>query len=82
MLITVCNGFPSLFLYAEYSKFPSSSINAILLVVEPASIPRKQFPLNFAKSLFGTVCLLCLSLNSLYSSSIVNSGFKESSVVS
>ena len=42
--ITLFKGFPSLLPYREYNKFPSLSINANFVVVEPASIPKKQSP--------------------------------------
>jgi hypothetical protein len=63
--ITLFKGLPLLFSYKEYKRFPSPSIKTNLVVVDPASIPTKQFPENVFKSFSGTVVLSCLSLNSL-----------------
>ncbi len=53
---------------------PSSSITAAFVVVEPASIPRKRFPLHLLKSPFLTLFSECLPKNCLYSSLLLKSG--------
>ena len=62
--------------YKEYKRFPSLSIKTSFVVVEPASIPKKQSPSYVLNSFLETLSLSCLSLNCLYSSSVVNKGFK------
>ena len=54
---------------------PSSDITTNFVVVEPASIPKKQFPLNVLKSALLTLSFSWRFLNSSYSASIEKSGF-------
>ena len=57
-----------------------SSINAAFVVVEPASIPKKQLPFISFKSFLGTCDLLCLFMNSSCSCLFLNSGSKPSAL--
>ena len=56
----------------------SSSINAAFVVVEPASIPKKQLPFIFFISFLVTLDLLCLFTNSSCSCLFLNRGSKPS----
>ena len=62
---TLLSGLPSLLSYKEYNNSLSLFINTSFVVVEPASIPTKQSPLNSDRLCLGTLFLSCRFINSL-----------------